>query len=514
MDELLEVFNNREIAIGIWTLFALIILILTKPGRKFIKEVLPILFCQKFVIFYIIFLSYFGLVVYGLYSIEFWNVSFLKDTIFWILFVELPLFAKTIETAKDNHFFAKLIKENIALMAILEFLLNFWTFGLVVEIIIIPITIIIGLLSAIATRKKEYFSVKRLFDWVLLVFGVVVIINIGKHIIETPNEIISIVTLKEFLLPILLLILNLPIVYALALYNTYEQVFLRTKGNKVENAKIKRRIFRFAGLYLSKITAVRNHTAQTLMVSLTGIDMKINLDKIDAKRSVHVGENYMKRTRFYIIGCVFGLLACCIGIIWSNSYVELKEILSFNFTLDIARIKEIITYICSCGVAFFLAFLVYAMGLRKKKGEEISQVKKYSLYNFFYLIKRQQKILQEFPPIDAPKELFIQYITIAYEIKAECNKSKALFENLLNSWELEAIQGLESSAITLAFSIGIDDNNIIQYSPDDFKAYFEVKKSTAPQNENYNNFIYEVKKSIEKYTEQIEKCAEEFKPYL
>ena len=105
MSELQEVFNNREIAVGMWVILVVVISLFTKPVHQFLKSVFPILFCHKFVAFYIIFLSYFGLVTYGLYAIGFGDVSLLKDTIFWILFLELPLFVKTIEKAKDNHFF-------------------------------------------------------------------------------------------------------------------------------------------------------------------------------------------------------------------------------------------------------------------------------------------------------------------------------------------------------------------------------------------------------------------------
>lgn len=168
--------------------------------------------------------------IYGLYVIGFWDTSLLKDTIFWVLLLEIPLFVKTVEKAKDNHFFIQLIKEKIALIAIIEFILNFWTFGLIIEIIIIPI--FIGFLYAISAKRKKYHQVKRFFDWIFVIFGLVVIINTVTNIIKTPNEIISIATLKEFLLPVLLLILNLPIVYGLALYNIYEQVFIQVKGSE------------------------------------------------------------------------------------------------------------------------------------------------------------------------------------------------------------------------------------------------------------------------------------------
>lgn len=513
MSELQKVFNNREIAVGIWVMLAVVISVFTKPVHQFLKSVFPIIFCRKFVVFYIVFLSYFALVIYGLYVIGFWDTSLLKDTIIWVLLVELPLFVKTIGKAKDNHFFSQLIKENIAFIIIVEFIVKFWTFELITEIIIVPIAVFTAFLYAISMREKKYHQVKSFFDWVFVIFCVVVIINTVAHFIKTPNEIISIATLKEFLLPILLLILNLPIVYGLALYNAYEQVFIRVKGSKSQKPIIKRKIFRFAGVYLSKITAVRNH-AQILEISLTETDMKVNLGKLEKRLSMQVGDNYMKRTRFYIIWCLVGMLACIIGLILSNSYVPLKELLAFNFTLDIPRIKEIITYICSSGIIVLFCFFIYSIGLKKKKNEEISQVKKYSLYNLFYLIKRQYNMLQKIPPIEAPKELFMQYITIAYELKSECDKSTVIFENLFKTWELDTIKQLHLSTITLVHNVGIDENEINRYTPDDFNTYFMDKKSKAPQNEKINVFIHDVQKGIEKYSEQIQLCIEEFKSYM
>ena len=55
MSELQNIFNNREIAIGIWVSLAVIISIFTKPVKQFLKSVIPILFCRKFVVF----ISYF-----------------------------------------------------------------------------------------------------------------------------------------------------------------------------------------------------------------------------------------------------------------------------------------------------------------------------------------------------------------------------------------------------------------------------------------------------------------------
>lgn len=62
-------------------------------------------------------------------------------------------------------------------------------------------------------------------------------------------------------------------------------------------------------------------------------------------------------------------------------------------------------------------------------------------------------MLQEFPPIDKPMELFIQYIMNVYELKIECDKDIASFENLLTSWELNIIRQLHTSK-TSSFAFG------------------------------------------------------------
>lgn len=222
----------------------------------------------------------------------------------------------------------------------------------------------------------------------------------------------------------------------------------------------------------------------------------------------------MKRTRFYIIWYIVGMLACIMGLILSNSHVTLKDLFALNFILDIPRIKEIITYICSSGIIVLFCFFIYSIELRKKKNEEISQVKKYSLHNLFYLIKMQYNLLQEFPPIDEPKELFIQFITTAYELKLECDKSSSIYENLLTTWELHTIKQLQLSINTLVYNLGINETEINQYTPDSFNSYFNVKISTAPQNEKINVFKHDIQKGIEQYTEQIKLCFEEFKSYM
>ena len=147
-----EIFNNREIAIGIWLLIALVAMLLIKSLRKiwvdFLKKILPILFCKKFIVFYVVFVAFLVLVIQALKWTTFWDGSQLKDTIFWVVFVELPVFAKAIDKAKDNRFFTRLITDNLKFIVLFEFYIGFWTFDLWVELLIIPISVVFSFLYA------------------------------------------------------------------------------------------------------------------------------------------------------------------------------------------------------------------------------------------------------------------------------------------------------------------------------------------------------------------------------
>jgi hypothetical protein len=508
------IFNNREIAIGTWIIFIVFIGVLTKPVRDFIKNIFPIIFCRKFVVFYCVFISFFVVTIYFLSRIGFWEFDLLKDTILWVLFVELPLFVKAIEKAKDAHFFVKLMKENIALIVIIGFVLNFWAFGLLIEFILVPCIVFIAVLYAIASLDEKHLKVRNFFNCIFLILGVAISIFTIINIIQTPEQFFSITTLKELLLPILLLVLNLPVVYGLALHNTYEQLFIRLKGNTKEKAKMKRRLIFFAGVNLEKVTSVRENIAQTLIISLSERDLNENLKRLEKRRSLQIGENYMKRSNLYITSCIIGLVMSVIGLILSNNQVSIRDIIARNYYLDINRLKEIITYICSVGFVFCICLLVISIGFKRKKNEDISQIKKFAFYELLGLIKRQYSMLKEFPPMDKPYELFSLYVTTAYEIKNECDKALNLYDNLLRRWEKEVIQQLDTASTALVYDIGLKEADIKQYDIESFSRYYIEMSESAPQNEKINVYISTIKSDVEKYTEHIKLCHEEFKDYL
>lgn len=325
MEFIQSVFNNREIAIAFWVIIVVTILIFTKAGKDFLKSVTPILFCKKFVIFYFVFISFLCLVIYGLYKIEIWSLKLVKDTIFWVMFVELPLFAKTIEEAKDARFFRKLIKDNIAISVAVEFLIGFWTFDLWVEILLIPFLVFISVLYAVAEREKKNKPAKSFLQGILTLLGVISFIYAIYNLVHFPQDFFSVDTLKVFVLPLILLILNLPVVYGLAIYNVYEQIFIHLKGTAREKRKMKVSLVLFAGINLHKLSMIRLNMHKTIIISLTNKELKDNLHKLQKELDSQIGDNYMKRSKFYVRVCIVALFVSVVGLIGVNAEVSIKD---------------------------------------------------------------------------------------------------------------------------------------------------------------------------------------------
>ena len=121
----------------------------------------------------------------------------------------------------------KLIKDNIAISVAVEFLIGFWTFDLWMEILLVPLLVFISALYAVAERERKHKPAKSFLQGVLTLLGMLSFVYAIYNLVRFPQDFFSIDTLKVFVLPLILLVLNLPVVYGLAIYNVYEQIFIQ-----------------------------------------------------------------------------------------------------------------------------------------------------------------------------------------------------------------------------------------------------------------------------------------------
>lgn len=237
----------------------------------------------------------------------------------------------------------------------------FFCFDLWIELVAIPVTVFVSFLCALASREKKHKPAKTFFDILLVIWGFIVLTHAVSSTVQDPKAFFNWDTLKSLMLPVLLLVLNLPVVYGLALYSGYEQLFIRIKNGAKDKWKMKFQIVGFAGISLPRVSAIRRNIQKTILVSLNADDMRKSLNKLEDHLAMQIGDNYMKRAKFYVGVCVTAAAGSLIGLVLANSEVSIKDIITLNFVLDIPRIKEILTYIFSVSLVFSLALLFYAI---------------------------------------------------------------------------------------------------------------------------------------------------------
>lgn len=263
MNNLFDIFSTREIALIIWFLLFLFFVSRTKDVRYSI--VIKALFKRKLILTFSTLLIYILLIVFILSYIGFWDRSLLKDTVSWLLFTGTVLFINN-NKAENINYFSKLIKDNIKITAIWEFLFNFYTLSLFWELILIPVVFMFATIAfAENSSKKE--EDKKVVTLCKSILGLIGLVMIGYVIYRTVSEyelLLSISNLKSFLLPILLLILTIPYFYALALYMNYESFITAVKHlHRNEDSRISKGLIKaalkYANINISTLNRIKKY---------------------------------------------------------------------------------------------------------------------------------------------------------------------------------------------------------------------------------------------------------------
>ena len=149
MSAILSVFSNRELAFLIWLVILLVYFLIKNRWRHHLKRIIISAFTLKLVVIYTTLVIYASIIVILLYSLNIWGIFLLKDTIVWLIFSALGT-AFTLNRIKDFGYFTDLIKSNIAVTAIVQFMINLYSFSLITELIALPVVVFITALSAVS----------------------------------------------------------------------------------------------------------------------------------------------------------------------------------------------------------------------------------------------------------------------------------------------------------------------------------------------------------------------------
>jgi hypothetical protein len=139
MSSLSSIFNNREIAAGIWIFLFLVWALRSVEPRAAFSKVLRAFFVKPIIISVVGMLLYIALTLAAFHKIGLWDVSSLKETIFWCFGVAFVMLMNINDVHQDEHYFRKVMLDSLKLVLVLEFIINFYVFNLGVELVLLPV---------------------------------------------------------------------------------------------------------------------------------------------------------------------------------------------------------------------------------------------------------------------------------------------------------------------------------------------------------------------------------------
>lgn len=251
--------SNRQFAILIWSTVIGAILLKEKKVRRSFLEVVKVLFSKKLLILWLVALAYNMIIVYFMWKQDFWNISHFKVTILWMLFVGYIMMFNAIGDAKDNRYFLKLILQNLKVTILFQFILNLYSFSLITELIIVPVTVFISMMVAVTEHenKEDYQKVALLLNTILFFVGSWMMWN---SIIQTITQ-FNDLNLERLIVLLsmgsILSILFIPFLIIVAVLTAYESLFIPISFKKVIEEDIKKylyfRIFLACGFNVKRI---------------------------------------------------------------------------------------------------------------------------------------------------------------------------------------------------------------------------------------------------------------------
>ncbi len=255
MNSSMNIFSTRELSLLIWIAILSTTFLSIKSVRQSSKELVKILFGKQILTIILLLIVLVIGIIFLFYKGHLWDKSLLKDTVFWFLGVALVLAYKSGQ-AKDFAFFKEIIKDTIKWTIIIEFLINFYTFSLLTEILLMPIMVIIVLLQTVSEKDKKNEPVTKLLKNITGILGLLLLTYVSYKTFTNSKALLNVNNLFSFLLPLILTIIVLPFIYLLALYINYETLFVRIRFMSKENIikrRLKKEIFFAANVNLEKL---------------------------------------------------------------------------------------------------------------------------------------------------------------------------------------------------------------------------------------------------------------------
>jgi hypothetical protein len=228
-----EPFNTREVAVSIWTIGFISWQMRSNEVRESISNVVKCILKWKLLTIYFVSSVWTLIITLLLQQIGFWNITLLKDTLIWTFASGVFLSLKSVSEKNIAEYFKTVAKDTISFLVCFQFIVNAYTFNFWIELFVVfPLLATLAISKVLIDHNKDYMRLKKPLGCIQITIGWIIIIAVFALFFQEPGKLASKDSFKQFSLPVILTIANLPLIYLIGLISGYEQLYVRLKIGK------------------------------------------------------------------------------------------------------------------------------------------------------------------------------------------------------------------------------------------------------------------------------------------
>jgi hypothetical protein len=229
MDAILNSIDNRDLALCFW-LLVLLGWILWKPSfRRSRREFLRALLQRQILVAFGLAALTTALLSYTLSLMGLWTLSQLKGSFVWFIVACIPSIMDVPKLSEDFSLFRKAALKNFQLSVFADFYINLFHAPFLVEVVLLPVATAITAMIVIAERREDLKPAHSILTNTLAFIGLSWAAFQAFKLFTSFNQVLTLDTLRDFILPIALNLAFLPFLVLYAVYAAYDSVFARVR---------------------------------------------------------------------------------------------------------------------------------------------------------------------------------------------------------------------------------------------------------------------------------------------
>jgi len=231
--------NTRETALIAWAGVLLLFALTKAEVRSSFASTLRLIFGSVFLSSVIVSAAaYAAGTVLLLRRLSYWEGEMTRTAVVWFFGIGIVAVFNTKRT--DGRYFRRLVFDNLALAAVVEFIVNLHTFPLPVELVLVPLAFLFVGTQVVAESHPEYAAARKLIATCLTLLGLA---SLSFSLVYASSHFDQVATaekVKDFLLPLILTACFLPYLYALRVVVVWQTMLHMIRFNMRENEPLYR----------------------------------------------------------------------------------------------------------------------------------------------------------------------------------------------------------------------------------------------------------------------------------